>query len=323
MSKTHPLAEVRKEFGISQRLQEMMCKVGQGQVFEEGEQLFLEMMGLSVSARQLQRVSEYYGKKIGEQEDRQIQQGQKMATIAGRKEPVYMMMDGSLVFTREEGWKEMKTGRIFAAKDVVDIQPKRSTITRSLYVCHLGDHKNFTRKMEAYCDEYDHKICVADGAPWIWNWVGAYSETVQILDFYHAVKKLALCAQWHFPIQEERKQWLEKQKQRLLNNEVDGVISTVEQLPTHRNKEAKKAKEDVMRYYRTNLQRMQYKTYLDKGYLIGSGPIESAHRHVIQHRLKLSGQRWSKPGAQYIADLRAYQKSDRWSDVIDYIKKAA
>lgn len=62
------MAQAADTFGISVRLQEMMCKVGQGYVFEEGEQLFMEMMGISVSARQLQRVSEYYGKKIGERD---------------------------------------------------------------------------------------------------------------------------------------------------------------------------------------------------------------------------------------------------------------
>jgi hypothetical protein len=318
------LVQVGKEFGISARLQEMMCKVGQGYVFEEGEQLFSEMMGITVSARQIQRVSEYYGKMIGDQEDHQIQQEKKMATIAHRKEPVYVMMDGAMIFTREEGWKEMKTGRIFAAKDVVGIQPKRNVITGSLYVCHLGDHKRFTKKMEAYCDEYDHKICVADGAPWIWNWLeNAYSQTVQILDFYHAAEKLGSCAHYHFPEEQPRKAWLEQQKQKLLNNEVEQVIATVEQLPSLRNKEAKKTKEDLIRYYQSNCNRMQYKTYLEQGYLIGSGPIESAHRHVVQHRLKLSGQRWSKPGAQSIVNLRAYQKSDRWCEIIDCIKKAA
>ncbi len=302
----------------------MMCKVGQGYVFEEGEELFVQMMGISVSARQIQRVSEYYGNRIGHREDGHIKQGKKMATVAGPKEPVYVMMDGAMIFTREEGWKEMKTGRIFAAKDVVGIQPKRNAITNSLYVCHLGNHKQFTGKMEAYCDEYNHKICVADGAPWIWNWIeNAYSETTQILDFYHAAEKLGACAKSYFPEEQQRKLWLEAQKQRLLNNEVDGVIGTVEQLPSVRNKEARKAREDLLRYYRTNQHRMQYKTYLQQGYLIGSGPIESAHRHVVQHRLKLSGQRWSKPGAQSIVNLRAYQKSNRWSEVIDCIRKAA
>ena len=44
---------------------------------------------------------------------------------------------------------------------------------------------------------------------------------------------------------------------------------------------------------------MDYKRYktIEAG-LIGSGAIESAHRTVVQKRLKQSGQRWSNSGAQ-------------------------
>ena len=46
---------------------------------------------------------------------------------------------------------------------------------------------------------------------------------------------------------------------------------------------------------------MQYKTYRQQGLMIDSGPIEVAHRSVIQQRMKLSGQKWSVQGAQAIA----------------------
>jgi hypothetical protein len=67
---------------------------------------------------------------------------------------------------------------------------------------------------------------------------------------------------------------------------------------------------------------MQYGTYKKNGFMIGSGPIESAHRNIIQKRLKLSGQRWSKQGVQQIANLRIAHKSSNWHQVIDMIKVA-
>jgi hypothetical protein len=42
---------------------------------------------------------------------------------------------------------------------------------------------------------------------------------------------------------------------------------------------------------------MDYRRYRHNGWLIGSGPIEAAHRTVVQQRLKLSGQRWTIPNA--------------------------
>lgn len=67
------------------------------------------------------------------------------------------------------------------------------------------------------------------------------------------------------------------------------IIKTLEQ-STGINKEAKKTRKDAIRYYKNNKHRIQYKTYQEAGYLIGSGAIEVAHRNVVQQRLKLSGQ---------------------------------
>jgi hypothetical protein len=89
------------------------------------------------------------------------------------------------------------------------------------------------------------------------------------------------------------------------------------------SKESEKSRIDVIRYYQNNIKRMNYKTYLENEYLIGSGAIEAAHRNVVQQRLKLSGQRWSAKGAQQIVNLRAYKKSERWNEVIQFIKSAA
>ena len=57
---------------------------------------------------------------------------------------------------------------------------------------------------------------------------------------------------------------------------------------------------------------MDYNTYRARGLLIGSGAIESAHRTVMQRRLKRAGQRWSINGAQRVLTLRVCAMSNRW-----------
>jgi hypothetical protein len=64
---------------------------------------------------------------------------------------------------------------------------------------------------------------------------------------------------------------------------------------------------------------MNYKSYKEKGFFIGSGAIEGGHKHVIQQRLKLCGMRWNRKGAQYIATLRTASKSDKWSKITEII----
>jgi len=324
VSNSHPLAQLKGSFKISRKLQELMCMVGQSQVFEDGEELFMKMMGLPVSAKQVQRVSEHYGEHIEAEHQRYIEEGESAPSIADKHtDTVYMMADGAMIYTREEGWKEMKVGRIFAQKDCVRVQEKRNEIVKNQYVCHLGDHQEFLSKFECYVNDYRKKVFIADGAKWIWNWVkDTYPEAVQILDYYHAVEKISIYAAEQIPDTDQRKKWLAKQKELLSDDKVVTVLNTIRQ-QQGRTPAAEKQRNAVIGYYENNLKRMQYKTFREGGYLIGSGPIESANRTVLQQRLKLSGQKWNIKGAQRIINLRAYQKSDRWDDVVEIIKMAA
>lgn len=53
------------------------------------------------------------------------------------------------------------------------------------------------------------------------------------------------------------------------------------------------ALDDVIGYYRNNEKRMRYRTFRSLGLPVGSGIVESAHRHVLQVRMKRAGQHWS------------------------------
>ena len=48
-----------------------------------------------------------------------------------------------------------------------------------------------------------------------------------------------------------------------------------------------------------------------KGWLIGSGAVESACKTVVAQRLKLAGMRWREPGTDAVCHLRALYKSER------------
>ena len=50
---------------------------------------------------------------------------------------------------------------------------------------------------------------------------------------------------------------------------------------------------------------MDYQQYQNTGAgIIGSGAIEAANREVVQKRMKLSGQRWSKIGGSEYAHIK-------------------
>ena len=252
-------------------------------VFEELEELLSSLLGSSISAKQIQRVSEHYGEQLKVLSE-SFQEGLSDPPVLETRlsDTVYAMVDGSMVFTREDGWKEMKVGHPYAESSRVDIQMERTAVTDSLYVCHLGRHQDFFNKFDPYLDLYKNKVIIADGVKWIWNWADdCQCDAVQIPDFFHAIEKLSTYATLEYEDLAARKQWLERQKQRLKNNEVTDMVKELTGVKARNGKSAK-ALSDVIGYYRVNSSRMQYKTYLEKGYLTGSGAIEPAHRNVIR-----------------------------------------
>jgi len=65
-------------------------------------------------------------------------------------------------------------------------------------------------------------------------------------------------------------------------------------------------------YLEKNADRMRYDEYFRRGYLIASGVIEGACRHLVKDRMERSGMRWTLDGAQNMLNVRAVFQSDHW-----------
>jgi hypothetical protein len=61
---------------------------------------------------------------------------------------------------------------------------------------------------------------------------------------------------------------------------------------------------------RRNLHRMDYPTYLRRGWEIATGAVESACKTVVNQRLCMGGMRWGEEGSDAVAHLRALYRSD-------------
>ena len=232
------------------------------------------------------------------------------------------MVDGSYILSRENGWTETKVGRVFKAEDNFAQSPKRNIIKASEYVAHIGSYVEFCEKLSPVLDKFSKVVFIADGATWFWNWVSIfYAHGIQILDFFHAYEKIG---QWASSVYKDKticSQWCEYAKNLLLDDQVGELIIQIQQ--THCQGDSQERKEALLTYLDNNQHRMLYKTFIAKGYLIGSGAIESAQRSVIQHRMKRSGQRWTLKGGQQILNIRTTRMSNKWNKVTDLIKMAA
>lgn len=163
--------------------------------------------------------------------------------------------------------------------------------------------------------------CVGDGASWISEQVEKQfgQQATYLIDFYHVCEYLAAAA--ITCSKEEPKKWVEAQKMLLKENKAQQVLTNL-----HPYKESSKVADidapvrTCYRYMSNRLNQLDYKTALDEGLPIGSGEIESAHRYIIQKRLKIQGAWWLEETAENMLALRTHRANNDWDG---YWKKLA
>ena len=322
-------------------MRDLMLHSGQDDNYRCAALNLSKYLRICVDDSQLNRLCFHYGAALefeSSSMDGEVVESSKVfkSTIKAG-ENVYGMFDGCMLPTRPQtkkggeetgSWKEMKLGRIFREQDRLDLGNKPNVIRKSLYVSHFGKHEDFTAKLEPMVDVFEplgeRLVFINDGARWIGRWIEEnYPEATDILDFYHASEYLHNFSKVLYAKKEqaeEKQRWVDIQIERLLSDQVDQVISELEQIEL-RGKVKGESQQKILTYFRNNKHRMLYKSYRDRGLLIGSGPIESAHRFVLQKRLKQSGQKWTTKGGQAIANLRVALFNSQWDTVIDLINR--
>jgi hypothetical protein len=133
-----------------------------------------------------------------------------------------------------------------------------------------------------------------------------------ILDLMHAMEYLwkaagAAC-DWT-----QQRSWVRNRTLQLLQGHVDEVIALIERTRDEAKKpEHKYELEKVAGYFRRNQDRMRYDLYLERGWPLATGVIESACGHLVKDRCEGAGMRWNKSGANALLKLRAVSTNEDW-----------
>jgi hypothetical protein len=159
----------------------------------------------------------------------------------------------------------------------------------------------------------DEVIVIGDGAHWIWNLAEQhFPGATQIVDWYHAsqyVWNAATCL--HSQGSAARERWAKEQLDALWQGHLDDVLAA---LQPHAGDGG--AVDAAISYYTTQRSRLDYPTYRARGLQIGSGTIESCCKQLVSTRLKQAGMIWSEAGAEAVVAVRAWLKSERWSEAM-------
>lgn len=157
---------------------------------------------------------------------------------------------------------------------------------------------------------------VGDGACWIAAQVeerfGAQGR--YLVDFYHVCEYLVDAAKAIEPAAQTATQWVEAQKTRLKSrssNEVIEALSNYLEAESIPDEEAPVRR--CHRYLSQRIDQLDYQQAIEQELPIGSGEIESAHRYIVQQRLKRPGAWWRAANAEHMLALRLNRANKQWN----------
>lgn len=312
--------------GYSGVLQRRITDFGAEKSFAKAVQQMKEHYGQEIPVGAIRSITEQHGERLLEA-PQQIQGAVNGAEVA----QLIAETDGSMIpkvevdedapgdhrKTRRVGWKEVRLALVYAEGTV---QPVFGVTT--------GSPEQVGKQMAACAERvgfgpHTQVHGLGDGAPWIadqmeWTF-GAQSH--YLVDFYHLCDYLAAASKH---CADDWKGWYETQKAQM---KAGACAEVLEALATHLESPEVEDKDAPVRachrYIHNRAGQFDYPGALSKRLPIGSGQIESAHRYVIQERMKIPGAWWKIENADKMLALRTLRANGNWDAYWDSLKEAA
>ncbi len=303
--------------GLTPHAHECLVRLGAWMPFVHAAEELEAILGVQVSQSTVRRLTEEAGMLCCHQQQELMTQPspQKRAVPA-----MAMSADGAMVHIRGNGWHEVKTLVIGQVKPVQATTRKRDQQRRTsdhTVFSRLADAETFT---EVCTEEISRRgidqapaVCaVQDGAVWLQGFVDEHrDDAVRILDFAHASEYIHAIGEevrtrgGHLPAN-----WLEGVLHRLKHAGPSRVLKHLGWLVKRFGTSS--TLQGNLNYLLKREDQMQYPAYQAAGWPIGSGMVESAHKRVLQARLKGAGMQWTAPNVNAMLALRVAIDNDRW-----------
>jgi hypothetical protein len=292
--------------------------------YAECEAILRRIGRYSIGASSCWRQTQQHGARLQAYVEHQIQMCQPEEMDADEFEQTHtqakgISMDGGMVNTREEGWREFKMGAVFDVQTRFEVHPLTGYLTKMAYGANvhytavLGSKTEFEPRMwHLACAHHvhttTHQAIVADGAAWIWNIADyLFPQAYPLVDWYHATSHLAQTAHALYPTDEIAQQiWYTTMRQHLYTGASEAIVAALVDTPA-----ASKA-----HYFETHQHRLNYEQARLAGWPLGSGTVESGIKQFKQ-RLCGAGMRWKIANVQPMATIRGAVLSDTFDDLWD------
>jgi hypothetical protein len=295
--------------GYSQRLQRVVVDFGAEHSFAKAAERVREHYGIDLSVEAIRQHTLRHGRSIN----------QLGAEAMAPATTLVVQMDGTMIPVMEPGGgSDRRKGKQLLWREARLCLARPSDKAQALYGATLGTAETAAWgwrevALKAGLDKKTHVHGLGDGAPWI---VDKFRDNFgpqgsYLLDFYHVSQYLAQAATKIVRADKQR-EWTRRQQGRLLNNQSAKVLRSLQpHLEPPKTQEAPVSA--AHRYLSERLDCLDYLSATASQLPIGSGEIESGHRHVIQQRLKLAGAWWKQTNAQAMLNLRSARANHQWS----------
>ena len=240
-----------------------------------------------------------------------------------RPKRLYISCDGAMYPTRyrqKEGdrkrivYQEMKCGTVFW-------QEGNSTWHKRVLSSRDGPDRFGLSLWElaVRCGilQADEVIFISDGGNWCDTVArGPFHDATRILDWYHLSEHIWEASRVLHPEEAAAKRWASQCHELLKESSGIGLLRYLKRSRHSRAKgssrEALAALDSLVGYLEPRVAMTDYVEYRQKGYVIGSGMMESSCKQLVSQRLKGSGRQWSEAGAIAMAALIAHRINRTW-----------
>jgi len=301
--------------GRSRRLERVLTDFGSEHSFARAAGSVLEHYGFAIGVSAVRTATLEHAQRARAKLQAEYDQPFRVLPAVGAAH-VIAEADGTMICTVASGPRQGKRPREWKQMKLVAAQAKDSATT--VYGATFGSVEETGRRW-GHCTQQagwglNSRIhAVGDGA----DWIRLQSQEIFgpqgsfLCDFFHVSEYLGAAAPTCRPAQPD--QWRHTQQKRLRRGDAQKVMAALEEhLEAAATPEAEAPVRNGLRYLNNRLECLDYPRALELGLPIGSGMIESGHRHVLQARLKKAGTAWLSDHADQIAHLRVLRANNRW-----------
>lgn len=307
------------------RLQEAMTRLGSKLPFQQAAAEIKAFWQTEVSESTTRRTTHENGlacEAVARQAVEEIES--EAPDPPTQSEKLVMSTDGAFIGLTNGDWREVKTVAIGefgsywnAKKSKMEVKSSALSYFSRSYAIREFERYALAELHGRGLETAKEVVAVNDGSAWIQSFTDYHCpQAVRVIDFAHALSYVGLIGKTILGEGSEAfHSWYRVKSHQLKHEPPHRLLSELALFGQQAESDEQKSAVGCGRRYLSQRREMiDYAHFRHRGYPIGSGSVESSHKHVVHSRLKQAGMRWAEHHVDPLLALRNLIANDRWTE---------